>query len=379
MYDPIQVPIRRCVMSRRNRHRPHGSIPRRRALPGSPPGTLIPDPDAAKTQVRIIAYGPERVLEKEIEDIGEIRAVLGQWPVVWVQVTGLGDLPVVTRLGELFGLHRLALEDVVNVHQRPKVEQYKDYCYIVVRAAHDRDGHGSDQISIFLGKDFVLSFQEREHDFFRPVPERIREGKGRSRTAGPDHLAYALIDAAVDCFFPVLERFSEEVESLEDAIITSPSVEGLQRIHELRRGLIALRRTAWPLREAMTTLYREPIPWIRDEERIYLRDCYDHVIQIIDLLENYRDLTSGLMEVYLSSTGNRTNEIMKVLTIISAIFIPMSLIAGIYGMNFPHQVPDLEWRGGFLFALGLMAAVAAGLLIFFRLMGGGGGSAPDRS
>lgn len=366
-------------MTRRNRRRPHAPSPHRRALPGSAPGTLIPDPDAARTRVRLTAYDPERVFEKDTNDIGEIRAALGQWPVVWIQVTGLGDLPVVTRLGELFGLHRLALEDVINVHQRPKVEQYPDYCYIVVRAAHDRDGYGSDQISIFLGKDFVLSFQEREHDFFHPVLERIRGGKGRTRKAGPDHLAYALIDAGVDCFFPVLERFGEGIEPLEDAIITRPRVEGLQRIHELRRGLIALRRTAWPLREAMMTLYREPIPWIHDEERIYLRDCYDHMIQIIDLLENYRDLTSGLMEVYLSSTGNRTNEIMKVLTIISAIFIPMSLIAGIYGMNFPNQVPDLEWRGGFLFALGLMAAVAAGLLIFFRLKGWLGGTARDSS
>ncbi|MDI9613785.1 MAG: magnesium/cobalt transporter CorA [Acidobacteriota bacterium] len=366
-------------MTRRSRRHPHAPSSHRRALPGSAPGTLIPDPEAARTRVRITAYDPERVLEKDINDIGEIRTVLEQWPVVWIQVTGLGDLPVVTQLGELFGLHRLALEDVINVHQRPKVEQYSDYCYIVVRAAHDRDGYGSDQISLFLGKGFVLSFQEREHDFFNPVLERIRGGKGRIRQAGPDHLAYALIDASIDCFFPVLERFGERVEPMEDAIIAHPRMEGLQRIHELRRGLITLRRTAWPLREAMMTLYREPNPWIRDEERIYLRDCYDHVIQIIDLLGNYRDLTSGLMEVYLSSTGNHTNEIMKVLTIISAVFIPMSLIAGIYGMNFPRQIPDLEWHGGFIFALGLMAAVAAGLLILFRLKGWLGGSSSDRS
>jgi magnesium transporter len=356
------------------RRRVHASVFSQRPLPGSAPGTLIADPNAAKTQIRIVAYSSDKILEKDIEDASTIRSILNQWPVAWIQVTGLRDLAAITQVGEIFNLHRLALEDVINVHQRPKVEQYKDYCFIVMRAVHDREGYTSEQVSIFLGKNFVLSFQEGTLDCFNPVLGRIREGKGRTRTAGPDHLAYALIDASIDSFFPVLERYGESVESLEDAIIAQPTANAMERIHELRSGLLSLRRAAWPLREAMSTLYRDPIPFIDDEERIYLRDCYDHMVQIIDLLENYRDVTSGLMEVYLSSISNRTNEIMKVLTIISAVFIPMTLIAGIYGMNFTEQVPNLGWRWGFPFAIGLMAVIALVLLLSFRIKGWWGSS-----
>lgn len=358
-------------MVRKNRRRRirHTLAFSRRSLPGSAPGTLIVDPAASKTKIRVVAYDADKVIERDVEDAGSLRAFLSQWPVTWIQVTGLGDLSVITQLGELFGLHRLALEDVINVHQRPKVEQYKDYCYIVVRTVGDAEGFATEQVSIFLGKNFVLSFQECASACFDPIFVRIREGKGRSRTAGPDHLAYALIDACIDRFFPVLERYGEAIEALEDAIIAQPDAAAIERIHEMKRGLLTLRRTAWPMREATTILYREPIPLIDDEERIYLRDCYDHMVQIIDLLENYRDVTSGLMEVYLSSIGNRTNEIMKVLTILSAVFIPLTLIAGIYGMNFQKQVPDLGWRWGFPFALGLMAAVALILLVYFRIRG----------
>jgi magnesium transporter len=355
-------------MSRKNRRRRIQAFSRR-SLPGSAPGTLIADPEAPKTAIRIIAYDAVKVVEKEIDDANSIQPFLSQYPVVWIQAAGLGDLPAIMRLGEIFGIHRLALEDVINVHQRPKVEQYSEYCYIVVRAVGDEEGIATEQISIFLGKNFVLSFQERVSSCFDPVVQRIREGKGRSRTAGPDHLAYALTDTCIDRFFPVLERYGELIEALEDEIVAQPDISVIERIHEIKRGMMVLRRTAWPMREAMTILYREPIPLIDAEERIYLRDCYDHMVQIIDLLENYRDVTSGLMEVYLSSISNRTNEIMKVLTILSAIFIPLTLISGIYGMNFQRQMPDLGWRWGFPFALGLMAAVASVLLIYFRIKG----------
>jgi magnesium transporter len=362
-------------MSRRNhRRRSRASVFSRRSLPGSPPGTLIVDPNSPKPRVHVVAYDRERVLEKDIDDVQAIRSIVHQWPVTWINVAGLGDVSVVARLGEIFNLHRLALEDVVSVHQRPKVEQYKDYCYIVVRAMHDKETYASEQISIFLGRDFVLSFQERPSGCFDPIVARIREGKGRSRTAGPDHLAYSLIDATIDGYFPVLERYGELVEALEDAIVARPDARLIEQVHEMRSGLLNLRRAAWPMREAMTVLYREPIPLIDDEERIYLRDCYDHMVQIIDLLENYRDVTSGLMEVYLSSVSNRTNEIMKVLTIISAVFIPLTLIAGIYGMNFDTNVssmnmPELKWRWGYLYALGLMALVALAMLFCFWVNG----------
>jgi len=356
-------------MSRRTRRRRIRALAfSRRSLPGSAPGTLVVDPGAPKPVIRVVAYSGEKVVEKAIDDVQAIRAFLGQWPVTWIHVSGLGDLSVITKLGEMFNLHRLALEDVINVHQRPKVEQYKSYCYIVLRAVRDAGGIASEQVSLFLGKNFVLSFQERLDNSFDPVLARIREGKGRSRTAGPDHLTYALIDAVIDGYFPVLERYGEQLESLEDDIVGRPG-RFFEQIHEMRHGLLSLRRAAWPLRETMNTLYREPIPLIDEEERIYLRDCYDHMVQIIDLLENYRDVASGLMEVYLSSIGNRTNEIMKVLTIISAVFIPLTLIAGVYGMNFKHM-PELEWRWGYpYFAYGLMILVAAILLIYFRVKG----------
>ncbi len=356
-------------MSRRNRKRRiHASPFSRRSLPGSAPGTLVVDPEAPKPKIHVVAYGEDKILEKDIEDVPAVRSILNQWPVTWINVVGLGDLSVITKLGEIFNLHRLTLEDIINVHQRAKVEQFKDYCYIAVRAVHDNKVEiTSEQVSIFLGKNFVLSFQERASNYFDPVIARVREGKGRTRIAGPDHLAYALVDAIIDRYFPVMERYGELVELLEDAIVANPEGRLIEQIHEMRQGLLIIRRAAWPLREAMTILYREPIPLIDEEERIYLRDCYDHMVQIIDLLENYRDITSGLMEVYLSSISNRTNEIMKVLTIISAVFIPMTLVAGIYGMNFKHM-PELEW-GYPYFVWGLMALIAFGLLGYFRIKG----------
>jgi magnesium transporter len=321
-----------------------------------------------------VAFGPDKIIEKEIEDVQAVRSFVGQWPVTWVNVAGLGDLSVITKLGEIFNLHRLALEDVINAHQRPKVEQYKEYIYIVVRIVRDGEKFGSEQVSIFLGKNFVLSFQEQAGEYFTPVIDRIRTGTGRSRTAGTDHLTYALIDAVIDSYFPVLERYGEAMEILEDAIVTQPGSRLLGQIHDMRHGLLTLRRVAWPLREAMGILYREPIALIDEEERLYLRDCYDHMVQIIDLLENYRDVTSGLMEVYLTSISNRTNEIMKVLTIITAVFVPMTWIAGIYGMNFdtkasPWNMPELEWVWGYPFAWGLMVLFALILLIYFRTKG----------
>ncbi len=365
-------------MARRSRksriRRVHAAIFSRRSLPGSAPGTLIVDPDAPKPVIRLVSFSPDKVIEKQVEDVQAVRSFVGIWPVTWINVAGLGDLSVITKLGEIFNLHRLALEDVLNVHQRPKVEQYKDYIYIVVRLVKDAEKYDSEQISIFFGRNFVLSFQEQSGKYFDPVIERIRAGSGRVRTAGTDHLTYALIDAVIDCQFPVLERFGEVVESLEDSIVAQPDSRLIGQIHGLRQGLLTFRRIAWPMREAMSVLYRDPIPLIDEEERFYLRDCYDHMVQIMDLIENYRDVTSGLMEVFLSSIGNRTNEIMKVLTIISAVFIPLTLISGIYGMNFntkvsPWNMPELDWILGYPFALSLMALVALLLLLFFRKKG----------
>jgi magnesium transporter len=354
-----------------------------RHIPGSSPGTLVAVPDAPKTVIQVMAFGPDKIVEHVVSDVQQVRSFVGKWPVTWINVIGLGDISVINALGNIFDLHRLALEDVVSVHQRAKVELYKNCCFIVVRAIKSEAVYSSDQLSFFLGSNYVLSFQEKSGGYFEAVRDRIRHGTGRLRTAGPDYLTYALIDAAIDWYFPVLEKYGEALELLEDSVVARPNPECMHQIHDMRHGLMILRRAVWPLREAVNALMRDSIPLVTDETRVYLRDCYDHTVQIIDLLENYRDVASSLMEVYLSSISNRTNEIMKVLTIFAAIFIPLSLIAGIYGMNFdpqssPWNMPELKWTLGYPFVLGLMALVAMVLLLYFRRKGWIG-SVPDPS
>jgi magnesium transporter len=360
-------------MSRRSRRRGHGGI-ERRTPPGASPGTLIIDPVAPAPVIRIMAYGPEGVADQTLTDPQAVRGFLTRWPVTWINVDGLGDAATITRLGEIFNIHRLALEDVVNVHQRAKVEQYDGQIYIVARMANPGERIETEQLSIFLGRNYVLTFQEAAGDCFDPVRERIRKASGRIRHTGPDYLAYALLDAFIDSCFPVLEGYGERLEALEDEVIQRPDRQVIARIHEAKRDLLALRRAVWPLREALNTLTRESSPLIRDETRLYLRDCYDHTVQIIDLLENYRDIASSLMEVYLSSVSNRLNEIMKILTIFTTVFIPLNLIAGIYGMNFhtessPWNMPELSWYLGYPFAIALMTALALGMLLYFRRKG----------
>jgi magnesium transporter len=365
--------------SRTRRHRQ----PPRRAVPGTSPGQLTPPADALRPSVSLFAYGPGDHLELAEADAEAVRGALARWPVVWVNVDGLGDAELVGQFGALFGLHRLALEDVVHIHQRPKVEHYADHIYIVLRLPDPgAEGLESEQISLFLGRNFVLTFQERPGDAFAPVRERIRGGKGRLRAAGPDYLAYALIDAGVDSNFPVIEALGEQLEDMELEIVERPGRGAVIALHAIRRSLLNVRRGIWPMREMLGALSRDADPLVGDETRLYLRDCYDHAVQIIDLLETYREIAASLLEVYLSSVSNRMNEIMKVLTIISTIFIPLTFAAGIWGMNFapdssPWNMPELRWRFGYPLALTVMASTAAVLLIWFRRRGwlGGGGAA----
>ena len=361
-------------MSRKSKRRKYVSGIERRTSPGAPPGSLVVDPHAPLPIIRVIAYGSEAVHEELVEDVSRIGSYLGRQPVTWVNVDGLGDAAVIRKLGEIFGIHRLALEDIINSHQRAKVDQYDNHLFVVGRMVEMADHVETEQLSLFLGKSYVLTFQERVGDAFDPVRERIRKAGGRVRNAGPDYLAYALIDAFIDNYFPVLEKYGERLESIEEDVLSRPEPVLVSRMHEVKRDLLTLRRAIWPLRETVNSLVREPSPFISDETRVYFRDCYDHTIQIIDLLENYRDVASGLMEVYLSSVSNRLNEIMKILTMFTAFFIPLSLIAGIYGMNFntarsPFNMPELNWYFGYPFVLGLMATVALGMVTFFRRKG----------
>jgi magnesium transporter len=362
------------------RRRRHGPV-------GQAPGTLRIDEHAPQPELELVTYGPDGIDERGVADAADVKQALGRQPVTWLNVNGLGDADTLRELGGVFGLHRLALEDVVNVHQRAKVERFPDNLFVVLRQLR-MDGAvlvPSEQLSLFVGKDFVLTFQEREGDCFEPVRERLRAGKGKLRHAGPDYLAYALIDAIVDAYYPVLEGYGDRLEALEDEVVRSAGAgtDTIEVAHRIRRELISVRRAVWPLREALNTLIRDADDLVADETRIYLRDCYDHTVQLVDLLESYRETGSSLMEVQLSMAGQRMNEIMKVLTIFAAIFIPLTFIAGIYGMNFDPaasawNMPELAWAWGYPAALLVMAATAVALLIHFRRKGWLGGGAGAR-
>jgi magnesium transporter len=324
--------------------------------------------------IEVIAYGPDQWFERQIHNLEELARLREQHPVVWVNVNGLGDAVTIQKLGEMFGLHRLALEDVVNVHQRAKVEQYGDHLFIVVRTVESQVPIGTEQISMFLGRNYVLTFQERPGDDWNPVRERLRQKRGRIRMSGADYLAYALIDAVIDSYFPVLDALGDQVEQLDDELSRNPRQPMMGRVHDIRVSLHLLRRSIWPHREALSALTREHLELITDETRIHLRDCYDHAIQIMDLVENDRDLCSDLRDFYLTAVNNRMNEIMKVLTVIATLFMPLSFIAGVWGMNFdpdtsPWNMPELRWWYGYPMAWGVMLAVAAVMMYFFYRRG----------
>lgn len=352
----------------------HGPRIRRRTPPGASPGTLVADPAALGSAVSLIGYGDEQIVERRDVAVEEIRSTKGSVPILWVDVAGLADVELIRELGGIFGLHGLALEDVVNVHQRPKAEEYEDHVFIVTRmVAPGRRGE-TEQVSIFLGQGFVLTFQERPGDCFEPVRERLRRHKGRIRQSGEDYLAYALIDSVIDGFFPVLEAYGERLERLEDEVVSRPGPELIAQVHAMKRDLLGLRRAIWPLREMINTLIRDETPLVTEQTRVYLRDCYDHAIQLMDVVETYREIASGLVDIYLSSMSTRLNDIMKVLTLIATIFIPLGFIASLYGMNFdraasPWNMPELGWRYGYPLAL-LVMAVCAGLLLSYFLRQG---------
>ncbi|MEX0714353.1 MAG: magnesium/cobalt transporter CorA [Pirellulales bacterium] len=354
---------------KRNRRRFH-----RRTPPGAPPGIVEVDPKATPPSVRLIAFGPQALDERALDTPATLLDFLGKWPVTWVNVEGLGDAATIRELGRLFALHPLALEDVVNVHQRPKVEQYGDHLFVVARMVRYNGRLETEQVSMFLGRGFVLTFLEDPGDAFDPVRQRLRGGQGRIRAASAGYLAYSLLDAVIDAYFPVIEAYGDRLERLEDSVIARPDRAAIAEIHEAKHELRHLRRTIWPLRDAVNELARDDSSLIDADTRVYLRDCYDHTIQIIDLVETYRELGADLSDLYLSSLSNRMNEVIKVLTIISTIFMPLSFIAGVYGMNFntqrsPWNMPELNWAWGYLFALGLMAGVAALMLSFFHRQG----------
>ncbi|NJL87293.1 MAG: magnesium/cobalt transporter CorA [Leptolyngbyaceae cyanobacterium SM1_1_3] len=343
-------------------------------LPGSTPGTLTIEADALPPELVLIDYDDTQAIRLNLEKPYDCVPYLDTESVSWLDVQGLGSEVVLRQVGEIFGLHPLVLEDVVNVPQRPKVEQYEQQLLIIARMVTPKPsgkGFSSEQVSFILGKHYLLSVQEEpELDCFGPVRDRIRKHHGIIRQNGADYLAYTLLDAIIDGFFPVLEDYGELIEALEDEVVENPTRHTIEKIHDLRRELMALRRAIWPQRSAVNSLIRDTNELISPEVRVYLQDCYDHVIQVLDILETYRELASSLMDVYLSSVSNRMNEVMKLLTVISSIFIPLTFIAGVYGMNFnpqssPWNMPELNAHYGYPLTLAAMGLVAIAMCVFF--------------
>lgn len=342
--------------------------------PGTIPGTIIIDENAVQPSIILIDYNQTEVIRVKIDNPEDCNNYLDTESVSWVDVQGLGNRDILERLGQVFDLHPLVLEDVVNMAERPKIEEYEDQLLIIARMVVPKErsfGFHSEQVSLVLGKYYLLTVQEEpEYDCFDGVRTRIEKNKGIIRKQGADYLAYSLLDSIVDGFFPVLELYGERIEELEEEVIVKPTPQTLQQIYKIRRELLQLRRAIWPQRDAINSLIRDSSEIISDDVRIYLRDCYDHTVQVMDMVETYRELASGLMDVYLSAVSNKMNEIMKLLTVVSSIFIPLTFVAGIYGMNFnteksPYNMPELNWYWGYPLCLGLMALISGGLMIFF--------------
>lgn len=344
--------------ARRHRHRT--------TQVGASPGTISPPADALPLQLSAFAYGPAGVVEKHAPTLAELRALRQRDGVLWLDVVGLGDVPMLQALGQEFGLHRLALEDAANVGQRAKAEDYDDHALLVLRMIDANRPAETEQLALFVGDRFVVSVQEREGDCFHLVRQRLRDPKGQLQKRGADYLAYALLDAVVDAYFPSLERLDDRLEAVEAAIVGDGEPrQAVAELHAVRRALLELRRAVWPLREATSALARGEGRRFGPEVRPYLRDVHDHVVQLIDLLESQRELTSGLLDLHLSHVNHRLNEVMKLLTIISTIFIPLTFLVGVYGMNF-DWMPELRVWWGYPACLAAMLGMALLMLRWFR-------------
>jgi magnesium transporter len=341
-----------------------------RVTPGTPPGTLIVAGVPTPARISVLAYNREGATERRDVTVDDALAVSTPGGVTWINVDGLGDAETLTRLGERFGLHPLALEDVLNVGQRPKVERYDKHLFVVTHTMRIAAGEViEEQVSLFFGAGWLITVQERpDGDCFGAVREAIRQGRGRVRDAGADYLAYLLVDSVVDAYFPVIEQFGERLQHLESAAIDDPSPIVLVQMQRMRHQLLTLRRAVWPMREEVTVLQRDESQLVTAETRLFLRDVYDHAVQALEIVESLRETAVSVMEVYLSVQNQRLNEVMKFLTVIATIFIPLTTIASVYGMNFKHM-PELEWRYGYAWALGLMLASALGMIGYFKHRG----------
>ncbi len=337
---------------------------------GMSPGTLmhIGEKKIEKPRITLMHYDQERLEEKALRSIEESFPYKDTAPVTWINVDGLHEVGIIEKIGPPFGIHPLTLEDIVNTGQRPKVDDFEDYIYIVFKMLifDETTCHiSSEQVSLILGPHFIISFQEIEGDVFNFVRERIRKGRIHMRKSGPDYLAYALMDAIVDHYFLILEKMGERIEQFENAVYAEPTPEILQSIHELKREIIYFRKQVWPMREVLNNLQKTESPLVQQTNKVFIRDVYDHTIQVIDTIESFRDIIAGMMDLYLSTLSNRMNEVMKVLTIMATLFIPLTFIAGIYGMNFKFM-PELEWQWSYPVLWAVLLVISGSMLFYFK-------------
>ena len=337
---------------------------------GLAPGTLIYVGEKEGEPVRItyMDYDEKSFQEKQVSAVEECFPFKTTPTATWINVDGIHNVKIVETLGREYDLHPLVLEDILNTGQRPKFEDLENYAFVVLKMlsySDEKQAVEAEQVSIVFGANFVISFQERVGDVFEPVRERIRNGKGKVRKMGPDYLCYALMDAVVDNYFAILEKLGEKIESMEEEVVADPNERTLAKIHSMKREMITLRKSIWPLRELVSAMDRSESALIKESTGVYLRDVYDHTIQIIDTVESFRDMVSGMLDIYLSSISNKMNAVMKVLTIIATIFIPLTFLAGIYGMNFKYM-PEIEWPWSYAVFWVVVATVAAAMVVYFR-------------
>ena len=337
---------------------------------GASPGTLvhIGEQKVDDTRITLIDYDEAHLQERVLDGIEEAFPLKDLPTVTWINIDGLHEIDIIEKVGQHFNIHPLVLEDIVNTGQRPKTEEFEDFIYVVLKMLHYNENSeeiSSEQFSLVLGPDFLISFQEIQGDVFKTVRERIRKPKTRIRKAGCDYLAYALIDAVVDNYFLILEKLGENIETLEEDLLENPSPETLQTLHEMKREMIYLRKQIWPIREMINSLVKGESSLVNESTSLFFRDIYDHTIQIIDTIESFRDILSGMLDIYLSTLSNKMNEVMKVLTIIATIFIPITFVAGIYGMNFKFM-PELEWRWGYVMVWAIIVVVVGIMIGFFK-------------
>ncbi len=342
---------------------------------GLSPGTLvhIGKKRAKKPKITIIDYDEKSFVRKEAKKIEECFSYRNKKTTTWINIDGIHDTELIEKVGKHFGIHPLVLEDIVNTGQRPKVDDFDDYVYTVLKMLYFGEGEEiakAEQLSIILGKNFVISFQEEEGDTFDAIRERLANAKGRARKAGADYLCYTLVDAVVDNYFKILEKFGDDIEVIEESLVKDPQPETLKKIYDMKKEMIFLRKSVWPVREVVNALQRNDSKLFKEKTKMYVKDVYDHTIQVMDTIETFRAMTSGMRDLYMSSVSNRMNQVMKVLTIIATIFMPLSFFAGLYGMNFntgyPLNMPELNYPLGYPMLLIFMACVALLMLGYFR-------------